>query len=1139
MRSGFRRRNWRICRMQRILSKRVLRDIRENLLRYLALFFLVALVMYMVVAIVGAAETIMQGTKESGRIHHREDGQFGVFVPLTDDEIAQITEKGVTLQRDFSLDFHLGQSTLRVYQARETVDLFVPSQGSEVPAQGEILLEQHYAEKHELGLGDSLTVGGRDFIVTGIGSTPDYDAAYEKTSDTTVDSNLFGVGFVTAEDYEALKAGGESFRTEDYTYTYLLNDAMTDQELKELLQSFELDRSKVTDTYFLEMLADAEETKNDIQDGIRELLDGVNELADGVDELAEHNAELTDAADTLFDAMLEQVNDSLKDAGVEVTLTSSNYEQQLNTMIANPHAYTASIRQDLQEAKKSLEALQEYKDGIKAYTDGVNAASDGSGKLVVGMGQITANSDALNQGADAIFNAILGMVNEQLQAQFNTFGFPFSGLTTDGYGKELDQMAVMFTQMGYSQVAAQLSTVKGQLDTVAKFRDGVKAYTKGVGEASIGNQQLFGGLSTLYTASEVVVDGTDAVVDALIDMVEAQLKESDITVDLTADNYKEELERLTTEGSSVDAKLKDSLKEAKDTLADLEDFREGIIDYTDAVDEIADGSRELRDGVQELQDETDDMIEEYFTFDIDNLTQFLIAADNPRIDAAAGDVIINRFAGILAGIILMVLFTYVISVFVIHNIEKESSVIGALYALGVTRGQLLFHYLLNPMLIAFLGGVVGCILGFSKYGTGWQMGDSIAYYSLPPMRIVTPGYLLFYSLIMPPVTAVVVNYLVINKKLKCTALSLLRNEQTAGKAGRIQNMNLGNMKFLLRFQIRQMLREIRSAFAVVIGMFICLLILMMSIDCAVLCINFGNACLEETKYAYMYTYKYPTEDVPEGGIPAYAENLKKEAYGYNLDVTVLGIDDDNPYFPIVTADKKNEIVISSAAAQKFGVKVGDKLVLSDEVNERDYAFTVKNIVNFTSGVYVFLDRDVMQELFDQEDDYYNVVFADHALDIDNGRLYATVSKENVEESSQIFTDMMGPMVVMLVAISALIFMIVMYLMMKVMIDRSAFSISLMKVFGYRRREIRRLYLDGNFYVILLGALICVPLAKWSMDLVYPYCIANVAIGMDIKFTPQIYIMIYGGIWLCYIVINFLLVGRLNKLVPAEVLKNRE
>ena len=254
--------------------------------------------------------------------------------------------------------------------------------------------------------------------------------------------------------------------------------------------------------------------------------------------------------------------------------------------------------------------------------------------------------------------------------------------------------------------------------------------------------------------------------------------------------------------------------------------------------------------------------------------------------------------------------------------------------------------------------------------------------------------------------------------------------------------------------------------------------------------------------------------------------------------------DHQTYTSTTIPYKRGQILTSNGNILAYSERVYNlildpKLVLSDEVNERDYAFTVKNIVHFTSGVYVFLDRDVMQELFDQEDDYYNVVFADHALDIDNGRLYATVSKDNVAESSQIFTDMMGPMVVMLVAISALIFMIVMYLMMKVMIDRSAFSISLMKVFGYRRREIRRLYLDGNFYVILLGAVICVPLAKWSMDLVYPYCIANVAIGMDLKFTPQIYIMIYGGILLCYMVINFLLVGRLNKLVPAEVLKNRE
>lgn len=64
----------------------------------------------------------------------------------------------------------------------------------------------------------------------------------------------------------------------------------------------------------------------------------------------------------------------------------------------------------------------------------------------------------------------------------------------------------------------------------------------------------------LYTASEPLVDGTDAVVDALMDMVEAQLEESDIQVELTADNYKEELDQLMAEGSSVDARLRDSLE---------------------------------------------------------------------------------------------------------------------------------------------------------------------------------------------------------------------------------------------------------------------------------------------------------------------------------------------------------------------------------------------------------------------------------------------------------------------------------------------------------------------------------------------------------------------------------------------------
>ena len=56
--------------------------------------------------------------------------------------------------------------------------------------------------------------------------------------------------------------------------------------------------------------------------------------------------------------------------------------------------------------------------------------------------------------------------------------------------------------------------------------------------------------------------------------------------------------------------------------------------------------------------------------------------------------------------------------------------------------------------------------------------------------------------------------------------------------------------------------------------------------------------------------------------------------------------------------------------------------------------------------------------------------------------------------------MMIPMMGMIVDFLLSSFAIVMYLMIKVMIDRSAQNIALMKVFGYRKKEIKKLYLEG-------------------------------------------------------------------------------
>lgn len=807
--------------MQKVLRKRVLRDLKENLFRYIALAFLIIMGMYVIVSLIGAGYTIIDNGETHDEANKIEDGQFSVFVPLSDEEISRLEDAGAEVEGMFYEDYDvMDGKTIRVFANRENIDLVECDEGNLAEADDEIVVEKRFSQVNDISVGDIIQIAGNEFKVTGIGTSPDYNALFKEMSDTVVDSKMFGTVFVTEGAYDKLHATGESVKTETYLYAFRLKGKTTCDDVKDALEDIKVDTDRIDDEYFQEYWDRTGAAINDFKDGIKDLKSGANELADGV---------------------------------------------------------------------------------------------------------------------------------------------------------------------------------------------------------------------------------------------------------------------------------------------------------------------------AELKKETDSFLKDYDT-DLANITSFVTSDDNPRTGGAADDQQINVQAGYFFGVLLMLLFTYVISVFVVHGIEKESSVIGALYALGVKRRDLMMHYLTLPVIVTTVAGIIGFLIGISNVGIPVQMADAYAYYSIPAMDVKIPPILIVYGIVMPPLTAIVVNFFVIRKKLSQTALSLIKNEVKQPKGS---NVDLGDMGFVGRFRVRQMLREMRTGLTVVIGMFIALICLMLSLNTATFCSKVKKQNVEDTHYEYMYTYKYPTENPPEGGEAAYAKTLKKEVYGYNWDVTVLGLSKNTKYFDVDLKDGKNRVAISSSFAEKYCYSVGDEIVLHDEENDIDYGFTVDSVTQYTPAFYVFMTIDDARELFGAGSDEYNVVFSDKDLEVDPARLYATTTKADIESAAGIFADQMRSMVVMIVIISTLIFVVVMYLMMKVMIDRSAFSISLIKVFGFRTKEIRKLYLDGNFFIIAIGAAICLPLAKLIMSAVYPSLVSNVNCGVKLTFAPWLWAALYGGILVLYFIINRVLVGRLNKIVPAEVLKNRE
>lgn len=836
--------------MQKVLRKRIWRDFKSNLPRYLALSLLIILAMYLVVSLVGAAETIIRGSENADSRQCVEDGDFSLFVPMKDEEMEDLEADGVTIEPQFYMDYEIDEDhTIRIFANRDEVNRIDLVKGTLAEKGNELVVERQFAEKNGISAGDVITFGGREFTVTGIGTTPDYDNVLKSLGDTGCDCLHFGTGFVAADVYDTLRAEEKSIKSEEYYYAYRLNGAMTDDELKDRLEELEFTSGDVEDPFFQEYWDRTMGKKDDLTDGIQELLDGAKEL-------------------------------------------------------------------------KELKA-----------------------------------------------------------------------------------------------------------------------------------------------------------------------------------------------------------------------FEDGIIEYTDGTKEAEDGSDELLDGIQELKDETDDMIDDIFSEDAQNLMTFVKAGDNARIQAASGDQELYRSVGTIAGAILLILISYVLSVFVVHSIDQESAVIGALYALGVKRKNLMAHYVTLPTVITFVSGLIGTLLGYSSLGVPIQMQDCYNYYSLPDLDVIYMPYLFIYGIVVPPVISIIVNSLVIRKRLSKPVLTMIRNEQ---KVGNGKDIKLGNMSFMNLFKIRQMLRESRTGFTVVFGMFVSLLLAMMSLEIYTYCANVNRDYVNDTKYEYMYTYKYPTEEVPEGGYEAYAKTLKKKIYGYNFDITVMGLTENNPFFDVNLSDSSSKVAISSSIAYKYGLDVGDTLTLKDDEADKIYAFEIASVAQYAPSFMVFMPYDKALELFDEPEDYFNVVFSDHALDVETGRLYATTTKTDVKKAAGIFSDIMQGMILTIGGVSVLIFIVVMYLMMKVMIDRSSFNIALIKIFGYRNKEVKKMYLDGNFYIITIGALISIPLTKWIMDVAYePAFVPNIACGIDKSFPFWMYLAIFAGILILYFIINHLLIRRIRKMVPAEVLKNRE
>ncbi len=516
------------------------------------------------------------------------------------------------------------------------------------------------------------------------------------------------------------------------------------------------------------------------------------------------------------------------------------------------------------------------------------------------------------------------------------------------------------------------------------------------------------------------------------------------------------------------------------------------------------------------------------------IPQYLNQAIHFTGDDMVGD---NAMIAIFLYIVVLII-AFVMAITTSNTISKEANVIGTLRASGYSRGELVRHYMVLPLIVMFVAAVVGNILGYSAV-KGYMASLYYGSYSLPTYVTCWNADAFIRTTIVPLVIMFVINFAVLTKKMRLSPLRFLRRDLATRKREKAFRLNT-KIPIFTRFQLRVFFQNIPNYVVIFIGIMFANFILLFGFLFNPLLDKFSDEILAKMISDYQYVLKMPVETENTDAEKYIAGTLKTLEGSFKVeDVLIYGIEADSDY---VTIDfkKDSDIYISSAYADKYGLEKGDTITLSQKYGEKEYDFTVDGIYDYPSSIAVFMTMDEYCDIFDKDEGYFNGYFSNTKLDDIEDKVVSTIiTQDDLTKTSRQLKLSMGGQMAIFWVFGVVMFLSLIYLLSKIIIEKNSVSISMTKILGYNNGEINRLYMMSTTSAVLLSLLLTIPLDNCIMKGMCVSLFADYP-GYFPYYVPGItYVkMLVLGV-LSYAVVAVLQMKKIKKVPLGEALKNVE
>lgn len=485
--------------------------------------------------------------------------------------------------------------------------------------------------------------------------------------------------------------------------------------------------------------------------------------------------------------------------------------------------------------------------------------------------------------------------------------------------------------------------------------------------------------------------------------------------------------------------------------------------------------------------------------------------------------------------VIIVILAFVFAVTTNNTITKEANVIGTLRASGYKKSELLGHYITMPVIVTILAAIIGNILGYT-YFKNIVANMYYGSYSLPTYVTIWNAEAFIKTTVIPLILMIIINVLVISRKLSLSPLDFLRRNLTRKKKKRA--VRLPKFKFFNRFRLRIIFQNMSSYVTLFVGMLFANVLLLFGMMMVPLLNHYQNEVTQSQIADYQYILKTTTDvNVSYSNAEKYCVTSLETTGDKEESITIYGIADNSKYIDFDIP--KEGVAISDGYASKYNVKKGDTISLKEKYKDKIYEFVVEDIVDYPPSLSVFMSSKQYNEEFRKQDNYYNGYFSDKKLDIDDKKTASIITVDDLTKVSRQLEVSMGESFNLIYVFAVALFILLVYLLTKLIIEKNTTSISMVKILGYTNVEIGRLYLISTTWVIIISQIITIGLSTVIMNWLYKYFMAKMTGWLTLYYAPKIFPEMFVLGLLVYAVVAAFQLIKIHKIPMDEALKNVE